>query len=206
MEILFDVEEYLIRWIKIMPTLYQRKTSFIRRNKVQKFIYLKDLSISVMKLSCSSCFSAGHEGVIICNGVFDCFNLIFLGRFGMFYPTKKLWTLWHLLHGLLLLASWLKQLLRHGGQNSHSVRLMIVPQFASSWIQIQVTSWHRRQQPTSLSSHLYLVRMELEWKLKNSSSSAFVPCLFPSLAGFIEKVGNIVLQLKELLFLIFLFW
>lgn len=39
------------------------------------------------------------------------------------------------------------------------------------------------------------MRRELEWKLKNSSNSiAFVPCLVPSLAGFIEKVGRIMLQ------------
>lgn len=125
----------------------------------------------------------------------NCFKIfmILLCRFGMFYQTKKLWRLWHLHRGLLLLDYWLSQLFFLGRQNSLSVRLMIVLRCASSLIQIQSwmlnipqTSWHQMHQRTQLLiNHLYLVRMELEWKPKNCCDSiAFVPYLFPSLFLF----------------------
>ena len=45
-------------------------------------------------------------------------------------------------------------------------------------------------------------------KLKNSSNSiiAFVPCLVPSLAGFIEKVGRIMLQQSKRFIILMIFF
>ena len=93
-------------------------------------------------------------------------------RYGMFYPTKKLWPLSLLLLALQRLECWLRRLFMHGKPSFPLQRLMIALSFASSFIQTQTQTHldsNLNKTTNSLSSLIWQLHSHIPFRFNKIS-------------------------------------